>query len=122
MGTVHLTAYRAFVNCTPDLALGRALGHADSGAGAPQVRKRVSILLRYSMGRYCSSVVRTSISTHRYWYWEARYMCTAHVYTYVQVLPVCAGQSVLYRPLYGLIARRLLSGQSEGQHIQPYNF
>ena len=40
----------------------------------------VSILLRCSMGRYCSSVVRTSISTHRYWYWEARYMCTAHVY------------------------------------------
>ena len=79
--------------------------------------KRVSILLRYSMGRYCSSVVRTSISTHGYWYWEARYMCTAHVYTYVQVLPVCTGQSVLYRPLYGLIARRLLSGQSEGQVI-----
>ena len=47
-----------------------------------------------------------------YWYWEVGYTWTALVYTYVQVLPVCTGQSVLYRPLYRLAARHLLLGQS----------
>ena len=47
-----------------------------------------------------------------YWYWEVGYTWTALVYTYVQVLPVCTGQSVLYMPLYRLAARHLLLGQS----------
>ena len=83
----------------------------------------MSILLLYYMGRYYRIVVaRTSISTHilhrsilvTYWYWEAGCTWTALVHTYVQVLPVCTGQSVLYRPLYRLAARHLLLGQSSG--------
>ena len=66
---------------------------------------------RFSQHQYTYT---TSQYTCMYWYWEVGYTWTALVYTYVQVLPVCTGQSVLYTgmPLYRLAARHLLLGQS----------
>ena len=110
--TLHRNMY--VVHCAVD-------GTASIAGGLISLDIDASLIYSYSTIWAGTAVVsRTSISTHilhrsilvTYWYWEAGYTWTALVYTYVQVLPVCTGQSVLYVPLYRLAARHLLLGQS----------
>ena len=91
-------------------------------AGSSAMAVPVSVLSRHIQITHTNLVKLESINTHILH--RSVLVCTGTgklgihvphiVYTYVQVLPVCTGQSVLYMPMYRLAARHLLVGQYSG--------